>query len=508
MEDAPPSSRRARREQAVATGEIDAPTGTGTDASDADTPDTDILRADDAVASVLRPTPTSAPAGRVALGWIDEDAVAARLSPQDLTSSTHPYAAAYPDLLARRPRRSPVRAGVVAPVLGTLGLLGAYAATTLLGPLYAVAPAVETVAIADITSPATAVVWPTEGSAAIGVAGFDGSPATTTDAVPMASITKLVTALMIVEELPLSVGESGPEFSFTARDRQTYYNYLAADESALNVPVGGTLTEYQMLQGILIGSAGNYTDHLASTIWPTDTVFAAAATNWLSRHNLTGITVVEPTGIESANVADPASLITLARYAMADPVIAEIVRTPSVTLPGAGEVVNTNDLLADPEVVGLKTGTLYGAYNLLAAKEITVGDTTVRVYATALAQTSDEARDSETARLLSDVAAEVAQPRVLPAGTIAGVVTTAWGATANMVTDDEVSLLLWNGATAAVTSDLALGDAREANDTVGSISTKGPLGTASTGVHLTADIPGPDALWRLTHPLELFGLVD
>ena len=130
---------------------------------------------------------------------------------------------------------------------------------------------------------------------------------------------------------------------------------------SVHARVGGSLTQYQMLQGMLIGSAGNYTDRLVSTIWPNDRVFAAAAKTWLAKHNLAGITVVEPTGIDPANTADPASLIALARVALAEPVIAEIVRTPSVTLPGAGAVVNTNDLLTDPAVIGLKTGSLRGA---------------------------------------------------------------------------------------------------------------------------------------------------
>ena len=96
-------------------------------------------------------------------------------------------------------------------------------------------------------------------------------------------------------------------------------------------------------------------------------------------------------------------------------------RTPLVTLPGAGTVVNTNDLLTDPAVIGLKTGSLRGAYNLLAAKDVVSGDTTLRVYAVALGQPSDEARDTETARLLTGVAAEASAPTVLAAGTVAGV---------------------------------------------------------------------------------------
>ena len=517
MEDAPPSSRRARR---AATGAGAEPTGTEAPVAEGDAAQGDATAADgldaagalDALAggSVFEASGSAPAAERpIALAWLDDAAVAARTAPGDLADSTHPYAEVSPDLLARRPRRSPLRAGVVVPVLTTLGLVGAYAATTLLWPLYAVAPTVIAAPIPDLAAPATAVAWPSSGAAAVGVAGFDTTPATTGDAVPMASITKLVTALMVLDQMPLAVGQSGPSFSFTARDRQTYQSYLARDESALNVPVGGTLTQYQMLQGMLIGSAGNYADRLASTVWPSDAVFASAATSWLAARGLSGITVVEPTGIDPDNRADPASLIALAKVALAHPVIAEIVRTPSVVLPGAGTVVNTNDLLADPGVIGLKTGTLEGAYNLLAAQEQTsaTGET-VRVFAVSLDQADDEARDGETRRLLGAVAAEASTPTVLPAGTIAGRVTTAWGVSVDVVSDADLSLLLWNGATATVATDLDLGDARATGDAIGTVSASGPLGQASSGVHLGGDVPGPDAWWRLTHPLQLFGLAD
>ena len=496
IEDAPPSSRRARREARAA--RAAAPAGAAPTAGDG----ADSTALTDASARVA---PAS---GRFALGWLADDDVTARGARRDLAGASNPYTVASVDLLARRPRRSPLRPGVVLPFLGALALVGAYAAATLLWPLYAVAPVVDKVAVADLTSPATAVTWPAEGSAAVGVAGFDGAAASTGDRAPMASITKLVTSLMILEQLPLAPGESGPEYAFTESDHDEYYDYLYADESALDVPVDGTLTEYQMLQGILIGSAGNYTDRLASTIWPSDSVFARAAAEWLERHGLSGITVVEPTGIDPENAADPASLITLARYALADPVVAEIVRTPVVTLPGAGEVVNTNDLLGDPAVVGIKTGSLDIGYNLLAAREQPVGDATVRAYAVTLTQPTDEARDAETARLLAEVGAEASQPRVLPAGTLAGTVSTAWGATASILTDADASLLLWNGVSAPVASDIDLGDARTAGASVGTISMKGPLGSASAGLRLSDDIPEPDAWWRLTHPLQLWGLAD
>jgi len=439
-------------------------------------------------------------AGRQALAWIDDDAVAA--------GAPASSAALPADLLAKRPHRSPLRAGVVLPILTTLGVAGVYAAATLLWPLWAVAPTVREVVPDGPTSPAAAVTWPTAGVGVAGIAGIDTIAESSTTPIPMASISKLVTVLMILDELPLAVGEQGPSFAFTSSDRETYEEYLANDESALDVPVDGSLTQFQMLQGILIGSAGNYTDRLAGSIWPTDQVFASAARSWLDQHGLPGISLAEPTGIDPANTADPASLVRLAELALANPVVAEIVRTPTVELPGAGEVTNTNDLLADPAVVGVKTGSLEDFYSLLAAKDITVGSTNVRIYAAALGQPSDEDRDQETARLLAEVAAEVSTPRVLPAGTLAGVVSTAWSATANIVTDADAAVTLWNGASGAVTTNLDLGDARTADAPVGQVLVRGALDAATVGVHLTADIPDPDAWWRLTHPLQLWGLAD
>lgn len=468
MEDAPPSSRRALREQQA--GPVAVPRKNGS---------------------------------HVALGWVDEDAVSIRTAPD----TSAPYRWALPDLLATRPRRSPFRAGVVVPLLAVCAMAGVYAGATLFWPLYAVPPAVTAATIEDIAAPVTTIAWPEVGSAAVAVRGIDSVPASTTDVAPMASITKLVTVLMALDEAPFTLGEEGATFSFTRSDRAAYWDYLANDESALDVPVGGTLTEYQLMQGILIGSAGNYADRLASTYWPTDAVFARAATTWLRDRGLTDITVVDPTGIDEANTATPASLIALAARALANPVVAEIVRTPSVTLPGAGDVVNTNDLLGDPGVIGLKTGSLFGAYNLLAAKDATVGDETVRVTASVLGQPDDELRDSETARLLDQVIGEISQPQVLPSGTVAGVVTTPWGSRVEIVTDADASAILWNAAAAATTIDLDLADARAANAPAGDVTLTGPLTAQTVGVHLAADIPEPDAWWRLTHPLELWGLI-
>ena len=442
-----------------------------------------------------------------ALAWVDERAVAARSTPQlQLTAQAHGYTPVSADLLARAPRRSPWRPGVLVPLGLILALVVVYCGSVLLWPLHAVAPTVTPISVQATPAPAAAPAWPAEGSAAVVVDGVGPAVASSGDAVPMASITKLVTALLVLEQAPLAPGEQGGVFQFTSADRAAYRADRAGGESALDVPVGGSLTLYQMLQGMLIGSANNYADRLASTFWPTDQVYASAANAWLSQHGIEGVRVVEPSGMDEGNTGTPEGLLALGKRALANPVIAEIVRTQVVDLPGAGEVRNTNPLLADPGVLGIKTGTL-DEYNLLAAKEVAVGGTTVRVFADAMGQPDGATRDAATSALFAQVEQELQLQPSVTAGTTVGQVETRWGDPVGIVTGADASVVLWNGAVAETSTEFSLGDARDEGERVGTLTARGPKDSAAVDLVLAGEVAGPSPWWRLTHPLELCGLI-
>lgn len=448
--------------------------------------------------------PAAGTARRVALTWVDEASID-EFSESSLDAVLSPYVPAQADLLADAPRRSPLRPGVLIPI-GVIALLaGGYAATTLLWPLNAVAPEVTAIGVQPVAAPTTTPAWPESGSAAIEVEGIGSAVASTADVEQIASITKVVTALLVLEEMPLALGEQGPAFQITSADGAAYWRALANGESALDVPVGGTLTQYQLLEGMLIGSAGNYAERLANNLWPSDEVFADAAEAWLTAHGVPGITIVEPTGLAKSNVASPAALLPLAERALANPVIAEIVAKPSVDLPGAGHVTNTNPLLEDPGMLGLKTGTL-DRYSLLSAKDITVGDTTVRLYASVLGQPDGEARAEASRALYTQLEQELQLRPSVVTETIAGRVETLWGSASNVVTTADADVVLWNGGSGVVTTTFSLGEHRDADDIVGALTVEGPLDSETVDLRLTADLEEPSAWWRLTHPLDLFGL--
>ena len=409
------------------------------------------------------------------------------------------------DLLQDQPRGRGL-GRVIIPAVVLASLAASYVGATLLFPLTNLAPTVTKTPV-SVTAAAPALPsWPIEGSAGVGVQRI-GSVSSTFEQESMASITKVITAMVILEALPLNPGEQGPEYYFTQNDSNLYWDYLRNDESALDVPVDGTLTEYQLLQGILMGSAGNYTDYLAEQIWNSDEEYAAAAMEWLNRNGITGITVVEPTGINPDNAAIPGSLSRLAEVALQHPVFAEIVATPVAEIPGNAEpVANTNDLLADAGVIGVKTGSLEG-FNLLTAKDVTIDGTTVRLTASVINQADPQTRDAESRRLLADLEVALAPTNAVPGGTAVGNVATVWGAQAELRTATDSTLILWNGATGTTASTLELGDEWEKGEKAGSVTVTGPLNERVVDVVLASDLPGPSAWWRLTHPLELWGLV-
>ncbi|MCT1480065.1 D-alanyl-D-alanine carboxypeptidase family protein [Microbacterium sp. p3-SID336] len=439
-----------------------------------------------------------------ALTWVDPASVAAHAPTASLDAEPEPESAA---ALMRGARLRPAiaRPGLLVPLGVLAGLVATYSGTTLLWPLHEVPPTVQAVEFDTVPATAAELTWPAQGAAAVGIGGVS-TTASMPDAVSIASITKVVSSLMVLDRMPLALGEQGPEFTFTRSDSARYWEYRRSDQSALDVPVGGVLTEYQLLQGTLLGSANNYIDRLSQEIWGSNAAFAEAAEVWLRDRGLTGITVVTPSGFDERNVATPEALVALGELAMRNPVFAEIVGTASVDLPGAGTVVNTNGMLADPGVVGIKTGTLVG-WNLLTAKDVTVGDSTVRLFAAVLNQDDDEARLAATRALFGQTEAELqTQKPAVPEGTVVGRVTTAWGEDVEVVTGEDAEVVLWNGTAASASAVFDLGEKRESDDTVGTLTTTGPLDTDETPLVLREDVDGPSPWWRLTHPFELLGI--
>ncbi|MFJ1675874.1 MULTISPECIES: D-alanyl-D-alanine carboxypeptidase family protein [unclassified Streptomyces] len=215
--------------------------------------------------------------------------------------------------------------------------------------------------------------WPREGQASIEVEGIGslGSKGGQ-ESVPIASVTKVMTAYVILKEHPLKDGEKGPEITVDAAAAQEAHSL---SESSAPVREGQRITQRKLLELLLLPSGNNVARLLARWDAGGQQEFVvkmnrAAAALGMTRTTYTGASGVEPTTRSTAD-----DQLKLARRAMKDPVLRAVVAMRDTTVPGVpGTVINTNRLLERPGVIGLKTGSSTPAGgNLMWAAEAASG---------------------------------------------------------------------------------------------------------------------------------------
>ncbi len=224
--------------------------------------------------------------------------------------------------------------------------------------------------------------YPSYGASAYGAVEYDGvlGSAGSADALPIASITKVVTALVVLDAFPLAMGETGPTLTFDDTDVQYFDDQIAVDGTRQPVTAGSSLSEHDVLELMLMASANNYALSITKWAFGTPEAFIAATTSWLTEHGLSSTSIREPTGLDAANTSTAADLVQLGKLALEHPVVAAIVRTPVADVPGIGAVENRNILLGIDGIDGIKTGTLdESGANLLFSADRTIGSEVVTI---------------------------------------------------------------------------------------------------------------------------------
>jgi D-alanyl-D-alanine carboxypeptidase (penicillin-binding protein 5/6) len=120
-----------------------------------------------------------------------------------------------------RPDRRRRRRGVVAGVLALVVAAGSYTSLTLLGPTSPASATASTFEAPDQAAPDLA--FPDYGATAVQALGYDDSLTTSGDdrPRPIASISKVVSALVVLDERPLDGGTARPSRSTPTTRRST-----------------------------------------------------------------------------------------------------------------------------------------------------------------------------------------------------------------------------------------------------------------------------------------------
>ncbi|MEU2347866.1 hypothetical protein [Modestobacter sp. NPDC049651] len=237
------------------------------------------------------------------------------------------------------------------------------AGSVIAGSAVLVRPAANQDRAADrVAAPAPAarvpsVDWPAQGQAAYttsatGVLRRSGPE----QPVPIASVTKVMTAHVVLRAAPLRPGESGPVIRLTAADVADTERRRAAGESVVRVEAGEELTELQALQALLLPSANNIAVVLARHTAGSVEAFVRRMNEAARELGMSGTTYRDPSGIDAGTVSTAADQVRLFDAAMADPVFAAVAGSRTAELPVAGTVRSTNTLLGQDGFVAGKTG--------------------------------------------------------------------------------------------------------------------------------------------------------
>jgi serine-type D-Ala-D-Ala carboxypeptidase (penicillin-binding protein 5/6) len=344
--------------------------------------------------------------------------------------------------------------------------------------------------------------WPPQGEAALFVDGVGevGSSGGRTP-VPMASTAKIMTAVLVLEDHPLLLNQPGPTITVTRADVNTYIADRNQNESVLPVAVGQQLNQYQLLQGLLLPSASNFAVLLANWDLGGVPAFVARMNARAATLGMSATHYADVSGFSPMTVSIPSDLITLARTAMQQPVLAQIVAESQAMLPVAGVIHNLDTLLGQGGVIGIKTGhTDQAGGCFVMAADLTIDGLSVRVYGAVMGQPNALAGafKASTALLQGLKPALHLRPVVHSQDVIAHY-RTAWDEAGAIVATQSVAWVLLDGTTVSrqVTLDI-LPAMLPAGTRVGTMVVEAGPRQAEIPLVTAAPINGPDTGWRLT----------
>ncbi len=350
---------------------------------------------------------------------------------------------------------------------------------------------------------APSLPWPAQGAGAVGVQGL-GFIATSGNEQPLpaASVTKVMTALILLTDKPMSQTDEGPTVTLTDVDVQSYITDLQGQQSVVKVQAGEQLNELQLLEGMLIPSANNLAETAAR--WDAGSVdaFVAKMNARAAALHLAHTKFADPSGASASSVSTPTDLMKLGMVAMQNPVFARVVAMGQAQLPVAGTVYNVDAALNESGIIGIKTGSGFGTgANFLFAANVSADNHTIVVYGCVTGQPTLAVAFRAAESLIKAMSPALHVQRVVERNQTVGIYNTAWGEQADVVSLFDVDLVEWPGMVLrenVQAPPLAVDHPLPSSTPTGTMQIA--LGDYDVAVALATGTPmfPPGRLWRLT----------
>ncbi|MFJ7959701.1 D-alanyl-D-alanine carboxypeptidase family protein [Streptomyces sp. NPDC096319] len=350
--------------------------------------------------------------------------------------------------------------------------------------------------------------WPGEGQGAVEVEGVGSmgmygaqKPA------PIASVTKTMTAYVILRDHPIKGKQQGPEITV---DKKAADQAHATHESTAAVQENQTYTEKELLELLMIPSANNVARLLARWDAGSEAAFVQKMNAAAKELGMTQSTYTDPSGLLDSTVSTPQDQLKLAKAVMQYDVFREIVNMPNLTVDGIpGRIENNNKILLEPGVSGIKTGSSTPAGgNLLWAANTIVDGQNRRVLGIVMGAKNAKILDDKltlaidySLKLIQQAQKDVTSAAVVKKGQVLGYVDDGLGGRTPVVATKELKAVGWPGLQVKLEltdGGKAVPHTGKAGDIVGQVSIGTGAGKVSSPVALKADLAEPGFDKKLT----------
>jgi D-alanyl-D-alanine carboxypeptidase (penicillin-binding protein 5/6) len=387
-------------------------------------------------------------------------------------------------------------------------ICGGYAAFALTRTLPEVQATINPAVITPQISDDSNITWPSAGESAVGILGtkiLDSHNIQTP--VPTASTAKLITALMVLKAKPLTLNDQGPTYTISANDVAIYINYMNEDGSIVQVAAGEQLTEYQMLQAMLLPSANNMADTLAIWAYGSLANYELQANSYLVKMNLSGTHVgADASGFQPTTLSTAHDLVQLGEIVMQNPVLSQIVQQPSVSnFPVVGTITNVNSLLGKENIIGVKTGNTAQAGGVfVGAAETHINGRPITVITANMGSPTLASSLSSSLPLIASSQSNYHSIGLINEGDTVATYKVPWQKKpVAIIIDNDLGTYVWNNSAASVALNLNPVDANLAKGSI--VGHALPSGTGiifdkSVNLSLKTSISKPSITWRLLHP--------
>ncbi len=291
--------------------------------------------------------------------------------------------------------------------------------------------------------------WPSYGQAAVGDldSGFLASSPSQTPR-PIASITKTLTALAVLNKKPLKPGQTGETITLTSTDISYYNRYLANNGSVVSVQEGEKITQYQGLQAMMLPSANNMADTMASWAFGSMKQYIDFANSFAKSLGMNQTVISDASGFSPNTTSTAHDLILLGQAALKEPVLSEIVGQTDAVIPVHGQIKNVNYLLNSDGINGIKTGNTEeagGCFLASAVKTLSNGQKKT-VIAVVLGASARSNAMNDTRPLLEAVKNNFTNIKLASSGDTVGYYQSQWGERSAAVLASDISVFGWVGS--------------------------------------------------------------